>query len=132
MSFCLLLLWTSSVMGLSSQVLSNPPRRVPKASCLLSILSFSSVLLVLSVKKGHGASHFSPYSRTRENTLLSKLGLDNCPVAPCGTLRSALQDSFWGPGTVGAAGRASAFAGPCDALVSFSLREKPVLLLALG
>ena len=112
MPFCLLLLWTSSVMGLSSRVPSNPPLWVPKASRLLSFLSFSSVLLLLSVKKGHGASHWSPYSSTRENTLLSKLGLDNRPIAPCVPLLSAPQGSSWGPGTMGAPGRAAAFAGP--------------------
>lgn len=75
--------------GLSSQVPSNPPFRVSKASCLFSFLSFSSVLLLLSIKKGHGASHWSPYSSTWEDTLLSKLALDNCPIASCPPLMSA-------------------------------------------
>lgn len=114
MPSCLLLLWTSSVMGLGSRVPSNPPLRVPKGLRCLSFLGCFSGLLLLSVRKGHGASHWSPYSSTQENTSLSRLGLDTRPIAPCVRLLRTPPRELLGPWDHGGSWGGYCF---CQALV---------------
>lgn len=103
-----LLLWTSSALGRDSRVPGNPPLWLPQGSRCLSLLGCFSGLLLLAVRKGRGASH---WSRTRGNPSLSQLGLDTRPLAPCVRLLRTPQGSSLGPGTRGAAGEATASAG---------------------